>query len=649
MSGRQVRVGQLIAPFGPGALYTDRRGIPLVVCGLDNWFHRSDPVKGMQQCDSIEEFNRFDERLADLLKVSCFRAPPDYRTARHGSKAPPNASLTTPAQRFPCWYRHSRTGEMRRFSLHSTKLEKTPSGRWLPVRFVAVCARGHLCEFPWQNWIGCSCPDDGDLVLTDRGGADLGSVRVHCRSCPADSPGKRGRSLARTTQRPDPLTEEQSAFQKAGIRCPGTRPWLGEGAREPECDSPLVGALINQTNLYFPRTVSAISLPGIEHHDEELARLRVAIEEDPSLGPAKTDWVANDRETAVFRIKKNLTKRDIETTEEQVEAVLAGLFGESAALVSGAAQPANPEPNLLTFRRSEFHVLRNRIDDPQRFPNLRVIPMQVPIEIGDWFSRLNLVERLRETRVFYGFDRLEPSRDPLNEMPDFAMNQLFRSPPTDPSARWLPAVDVYGEGLFFELGEKQILGWQRRNVEWLSTRVTSGFVERLVGEPVTLPPLTKPDLQWASRFLLVHSLAHILINQLIFECGYSTASLRERLYVSSDPVAPMAGLLIYTSAGDSEVTLGGLVRLGHAERIVPLIKRALSRAAWCSADPVCSEQSGSGSRLVNLAACHACVLLPETCCETINHGLDRALVIGTPKRRDPGFMVRSLDAVHVLG
>jgi hypothetical protein len=122
---------------------------------------------------------------------------------------------------------------------------------------------------------------------------------------------------------------------------------------------------------------------------------------------------------------------------------------------------------------------------------------------------------------------------------------------------------------------------------------------------------------WASRYLLVHSLAHVLINQFVFECGYSTASLRERLYVSADANAPMAGILIYTAAGDSEGTLGGLVRLGRQERLGPVVRRALSRASWCSADPVCSENlGGQGSRLANLAACHACVLLPETSCET---------------------------------
>jgi len=133
----------------------------------------------------------------------------------------------------------------------------------------------------------------------------------------------------------------------------------------------------------------------------------------------------------------------------------------------------------------------------------------------------------------------------------------------------------------------------------------------------------------------VHTTAHIVINQLVFECGYSTASLRERLYVSADLAAPQAGILIYTSAGDSEGTLGGLVRLGEPDRFAGVLRRAIQRASWCSADPVCSEVSNRYDG--NLAACHSCVLLPETSCENFNRALDRALAVGLPAAPSCGF------------
>jgi hypothetical protein len=207
-------------------------------------------------------------------------------------------------------------------------------------------------------------------------------------------------------------------------------------------------------------------------------------------------------------------------------------------------------------------------------------------------------------------------------------------------------VEVFGEGIFIQLRNSAITSWQQKNQEWLERRLNDRFVGRIRDVYQTNPPLSPTDWQWASRYLLIHSLSHILINQLVFECGYGTASLRERLYIAEDPAAPMCGFLIYTAAGDSEGTLGGLVQLGRPERLGNVLERAIAKASWCSADPICSEnRGGTGSRLANLSACHACILLPETSCETINHGLDRALVVGTPSDPTRGAMASVLESV----
>ncbi len=651
MGNKQIRIGQLIAPFGPGSLYTDRRGIPHVVCGLDHWFMRWDQTIGLVRCESRAEFERVEPRLSALLQVNRLCTPPDFRHVRPGAPAPQNALLNVPAQRCPCWYRQTKTGEMRRFNLHSARIDNPPGGgRWQPVRFVSVCAGGHLCEFPWKEWIGCPCAGDGSLFLTDRGGSELSSIRIECKTCPAGSPGRNGRSLSGTTVKPDVQQGEQSALQQAGITCPGDRPWLGEGASEPGCGHPLIGALINQTNLYFPRTISAIALPDLQPQTPAIAALRNEIEQDPSLGVARTLWNMNNRAGTVALIQAGLTARGVTSEPPEVEEALESLFDPAAAaLPAGAVAPANPESDLLAFRRAEFNIIRHEVNEPEHVPNLRVIPTTVPADLAPWFTRVNLVERLRETRVFFGFDRLEQNNNSLAGMPGTAMHQLFRVPPVQPQDRWLPAVEVFGEGIYLELDEPRLAQWQTDHAAWLADRLDDGFVHRLGGVFQTLPPLGAADRIWASRYLLIHSLAHILINQLVFECGYSTAALRERLYISADPDAPMAGFMVYTAAGDSEGTLGGLVRLGRPERLGPVMQRALGRASWCSADPVCSEQlGGQGSRMANLAACHACVLLPETSCETINQGLDRSMVVGEPDAREHGFMADLVEGAYSL-
>lgn len=654
MGNKQIRIGQLIAPFGPGSIYTDSRGVPHVVAGLDHWFMRWDPTHGrMAPCSDRAEFERFEPRLSSLLHVDRLCSPPDYRHVSRGQPAPPNASLNVPALRFPRWYRHSRTGEMRRFNLDSARIPSPQGGgRWQPVRFVSVCAAGHLCEFPWKAWVSCQCAGDGSLFLIDRGGSELSSIKVECHSCPAPSPGRQGRHLGGTTMKPDGLSGERSAFQVAGITCPGERPWLGENANERNCIEPLIGALINQTNIYFPRTLSAIALPDLQPREEAVVTLRNEIEKDSEmLGVARSVWNMGRREAACAMLRPGLAARDVECDSVQLERALESLFASGGAgLPAGIATPASPESDLLAFRRAEFNIIRNEVDDPQHVPNLRVISADVPSDLSPWISRVNLVERLRETRVFYGFDRLDQSRATLGGMPDAAMRQLFRDPPVQAVDRWLPAIEIFGEGVYVELREDCLAAWQAENALWLEKRLDDGFIRRVSDVPQVLGPLSVADRSWAARYLLVHTFCHILVNQLVFECGYSTAALRERLYISSDAAAPMAGLLIYTAAGDSDGTLGGLVRLGRPEKLGPVVRRALGRASWCSADPVCSEHlGGQGSRHANLAACHACVLLPETSCETINQGLDRAMVVGTPVGPRQGFMSALLAEVYSMG
>lgn len=650
MAYKQIRLGQIIAPFGPGSIYTDRRAVPHVVCGLDHWFKRWDQTRGLVPCENRAEFERFEPRLTTLLRVDRFSAPPDFRSLRRGDTPPPNARLYLPALRFPCWYRNSKTGELRKFNSTSQRIDSRPGGgRWLPVRFVSVCKRGHLCEFPWKEWINCQCAGNGQLFLTDRGGSDLTSVRVECRGCPEGSAGRKGKSLAGTTMKPDETQGERSSLQSAGIDCPGNRPWLGDGANE-SCQHALIGALINQTNIYFARTISAILLPNLEQSDDTITQIRNEIEQDPgTCGVAKTLWNMNTRAPAVAMIQSSLKARGLLYDEAVVEKALENLFAGASVFATNADQPADPESELLKFRRDEFNVIRREVNDSKRIPNLRVIPSEIPDDLTRWFAKVNLVERLRETRVFYGFDRLEPARQPLTGMPESAMAQLFRNPPTQPQDRWLPAVEVFGEGIYVELREDEIGRWQRANTDWLQRRLDDDFIVRLAGIFQTLPPSVPADRTWASRYLLIHSLAHILISQFVFESGYSTAALRERLYISADSRAPMAGILIYTAAGDSEGTLGGLVSLGRTERLALSVRRALGRASWCSADPVCSENlGGQGARRANLAACYACTLLPETSCETINEGLDRAMIVGTPNERSPGWMVPLIEEVYAF-
>jgi hypothetical protein len=214
------------------------------------------------------------------------------------------------------------------------------------------------------------------------------------------------------------------------------------------------------------------------------------------------------------------------------------------------------------------------------------------------------VDRLKEVRVFMGFKR---------EQGDTMVN-----PDVSGNPAWLPAIELYGEGIFFTLDEAMLAKWEQNDQV---IRRFSSIQERFAAlgreEPQALTP----------RFILLHTLSHLLIRQLEAAGGYPAASLTERLYCASG-TEPMAGTLIYTTAPDQSGTLGGLAELTHPEHFWRILSQALDHALWCSSDPVCSEHEGQGPGLLNLAACHACALIPDTACAYSNVLLDRGMVRG---------------------
>jgi hypothetical protein len=126
------------------------------------------------------------------------------------------------------------------------------------------------------------------------------------------------------------------------------------------------------------------------------------------------------------------------------------------------------------------------------------------------------------------------------------------------------------------------------------------------------------------------------MRQLTLDCGYSSAALRERLYTGPEG-SDMAGLLIYTATTDEDGTLGGLQRQGDPSRMERTVQAALAAQEWCSSDPLCIEDLLTGEDSLSLAACHACVLAPETSCEEYNRFLDRAMLLGVPNDRSTGY------------
>lgn len=130
-----------------------------------------------------------------------------------------------------------------------------------------------------------------------------------------------------------------------------------------------------------------------------------------------------------------------------------------------------------------------------------------------------------------------------------------------------------------------------------------------------------------ARYLVLHTLSHLLTRTIALECGYSSASLSERIYAGTGD-DPRSGILVYTAVPDAEGTLGGLVSLGEQRELTRLLRRALQDARRCSSDPLCAERlPAAPADFLHGAACHVCLFVSETTCERGNKFLDRRFVV----------------------
>ena len=109
------------------------------------------------------------------------------------------------------------------------------------------------------------------------------------------------------------------------------------------------------------------------------------------------------------------------------------------------------------------------------------------------------------------------------------------------------------------------------------------------------------------------------------------------------------GILLYTGAGGSEGTLGGLVEVGRD--IESHLQRALELGRLCSNDPICAQHDPANpheERFLHGSACHGCILIAETSCERRNEFLDRALVLPTVSTVRRGILRRGRRLMSVL-
>jgi hypothetical protein len=608
MSRVTQSISQILTTFGPGAMM-DLPTRSVVVAGLDHWDSRRGRFR------SIEE-----PRLQALLQAELVRnnrwvpnRPLYLRTppiAQETRQDPDPASISV--RIFPTWFtcegvRGEAAGSRRRRLVPWRDLD-TASGRIkyqreggkkvdvTPVRFVGACEKGHLQDIDWR-WLlhrGESC--DEPMWIEEEGtSADPANIRIGCLC------GRR------------PPLSLADAFKPGFLgRCGGRRPWLDNG--DDGCPENLHFLSRSATNTYFAQTVTVISLP---------------IHEDVLGAAIRKHWTA----------LQNATDANFVGVIRNVAEIGASLQGYSNEDVFGRIQQMRQRDQQEAFlhpKIEEFDLLgsglaaigRDSESEPLFGETLTGIDLEaVPKREGHpLLDSIVAVHRLRAVTCLYGFTRLEPAPT-MSEALLEDVHLAVDGAPLAENADWLPAMEQRGEGIFLKIAPAAIRDWLARD----ELRVRGEQLERGIsryreryGVEVERPGLP---------YVLLHSLAHALMEHIALECGYPLSSLKERVYAFAAPRPDMPdrfGILIYTASAGAQGTLGGLVE--SASRMPEILNSALDRMRLCSNDPVCADHDPSvtgDERSMQGAACHACLLVPETSCEARNVYLDRALLIET--------------------
>jgi len=599
---RTVRRSQTITPFGVGGIY-DFGSESFVAMDTTKWKTRGEPELRLP-------------RLERVLKVQGFRAAPIAGKALYPGAY--RSGSPVPYFRFPSWLFCPNCRAMTQWFAHMEKEGQHPycescgkKSHLVPIRFMAVCKGGHLTDIPWGKWahIGSrnNCKNHRLEFKSDpKRGAGLQSLVVVCLNCKSEN------DLERL-----PYKDSLGGVMKS---CSGTHPWQKRDLAEP-CDKVPQVVQRGSSNAYYPVVASAIDIRVGEKKEDSVFDLIRMHPQWPPLVALKDLIQSHDSPVASTFIGPIIADEKLQQLGVTAEVVWECLFDTDES--GGGVPPVNEDESLLidewkafinppeSLPRAEFIAEKSNLDDFSA--TLSKGELQSWTEFRRLIAQVTLAKKLRIVRALKGFTRLDPNYENLV------------TPSLGVSTSWLPANEIYGEGIFIALDPKALDSWEKRITDQVLAGMRDARNRSTLG---FLPEAT-------DRFVLLHTLSHLLIRQLCFECGYSSSSLSERIY--SDENEEMAGILIYTASADSEGALGGLVREGSPDRLYSTFKTALFRSNWCSSDPICSELEQQGVQGLNKSACHACTLVAETSCDHANSLLDRSVIIGTEDTPTIGY------------
>jgi hypothetical protein len=595
-----VRLSHVLGQSGVGAIVRGANGL-VVVQDTRQWTDR--------QGDFAGKLIPYVERVRAALGISqALREPPVAKELANGQIV----GACVPATRFPSWMHCPSCGALYQSPWKSASTDDAPrcqrdecksKPRLEQLTWVLAHPAGYLADVPWhflahkeaRNPFQQNCKIRDQLRLEEDG---YERRTLRCGACGAE------------TQFRD---DERLPFGQQGMQ-PWTRDDIARPGGSSESEQVLAQVLaINDTRVYAPIAESVLIIPPESRvrKGTVVDRLYRNSGDRRRLDNARTP-LAKESAIKTLATEYRCEPKEIDAALRDIERGYP-LYGEN--LTPGQLRESEFKAFLEVLpdqRDDEDLVTRNKSGEWRALEDANDLNAESKNLIR-CIQHLVRVDRLKAVKVFKGFTRLGGE----DVVPPDIVGQ----------SDWLPAIELYGEGIFIALDEDRLGKWEQhskvlKRLEKLQGRFTQSGRK----EPNPLTP----------RFMLLHTLSHLLMRQIETEGGYPAASLIERIYCANAPVR-MAGILIHVAVPDIAGSLGGLAELAEPRRFLGILSRALEHARWCSLDPVCSEHDGQGPGLLNRAACHACTLAPEPACEYGNSLLDRCFVKGDDTDGLPAF------------
>ncbi len=395
------------------------------------------------------------------------------------------------------------------------------------------------------------------------------------------------------------------------------QPWIFGETVDLDKDDIVEILEVNSPSVYLPERSNAIVIPPESRISKssiidklynnskvcrEIENIKIPLRKKAKIKEVASQFRCHidDIKSALIEIKSGYPFLESNITVGEL------MEDEYKALLTPLEDVADDEDFVTVHKTEDWKKLDDQPLSAELLSIIKVVDQQI------------IASRLREIQVFKGFYRVS-QEDNDNLVPPDIVGE----------SNWLPAIELFGEGVFFTLDEQILKQWEK--IDGVKKR-TDEIAKRYENSDFNL----QKDIVISPRFLLLHTISHLLIRELEITAGYPAASLKERIYCSQD--SKMAGVLIYTVVADIVGSLGGIVESGESKEFLGLMSNVFKHAQWCSLDPVCTEHEGQGPSWLNRAACHACALIPEPSCEFGNVFLDRVFIKGSESVGVPSFL-----------